>query len=432
MVANAGVFLYHESPELWKSVLESGEYTPCWRKKPVPCMSWAMTKDVFTNLAKLVGAHLGHVVELRHKLHRVPEPGFCETKTASLIAEELGNLDLDIRTGIGETGITADLVTGRSGAYVAVRADMDGLPLKESTGAEYASENDGYAHCCGHDGHAAALVGTARVLSQIRDQLVGKVRFVFQPAEEICRGAGAMIEQGVFEPDLPDAILGVHAWPGLPADSVACRKGTMMASCDVLTIRVSGKGGHGARPELARNPLSGMARVVDVLGKLNNHERIVSLCTARVGRQANIIAGRGKLTGTMRALNPQIREKTVGEIVSAVDEACEPLGLHGKISFDAMSPAVVVDERLHEMFRQVGAELLGGDKVVELERPSMGSEDFGRYLDHVPGLLFRVGMGADSADLHRPEFDFNDDVLGTAMLMLCGMTVRVCREGLHG
>jgi amidohydrolase len=391
-----------------------------------------MTEDILKNLGKLAEAHVAHVVELRHRLHRVPEPGLCETRTAALILEELGELGLEVRTGIGETGITADLVTGRPGAYVAVRADMDGLPLKESTGAEYASENDGYAHSCGHDGHAAALVGTARVLSQIRDRLVGKIRFIFQPAEEICRGAGTMIDNGVFAPDPPDAIVGVHAWPGLSPDSVASRKGTMMASCDVLTIKVSGKGGHGARPELARNPLVGMARVVEALGKLNNHERIVSLCTARVGNRANIIASRGKLSGTVRALNKQIRQKTMEQIVAGVDEACEPLGLRGKVSFDAMSPAVIVDERLYGMFRQVGAELLGADKVVELERPSMGSEDFGRYLDHVPGLLFRVGMGADSADLHRPEFDFNDDALGTAMLMLCGLTVRVCREGLRG
>jgi amidohydrolase len=161
-----------------------------------------MTKDVLGNLIRLVETHVDHVTELRHKLHRIPEPGFQETQTSSLLTDELQGLGLNIRTGVAETGIIADLVTPNPGAYVAVRADMDGLPLTESTGAEYASENDGYAHSCGHDGHAAAVLGTARVLSQIRDQLVGKVRFVFQPAEEICRGAGAMIEQTTRE--MPD------------------------------------------------------------------------------------------------------------------------------------------------------------------------------------------------------------------------------------
>ncbi|MHC4120729.1 MAG: M20 metallopeptidase family protein [Planctomycetota bacterium] len=264
-----------------------------------------MTERTLANLADLVDSQSDYIVELRHRLHRIPEQGFCEVKTAAVIADELRKLDLDIRTDVGETGIVADLVTGRPGKYVAVRADMDGLPLKEATGADYASENEGFSHSCGHDGHAAALVGAARILAQIRDQLVGKVRFVFQPAEEICQGAGAMIDCGVLEPGPPEAILGFHAWPGLPSDTVACRKGTMMASCDVLTIKVSGKGGHGARPELARNPLVGMARVVDALSTLDNHERIVSLCTARVGSQANIIAGSGRLSGTVRALNQQ-------------------------------------------------------------------------------------------------------------------------------
>jgi amidohydrolase len=390
-----------------------------------------MTKDVLANIGRLVEAHADHIAEIRHRLHRIPEPGFHEEKTASILTEELSGLGLKVKTGVAETGIIADLDTQRPGAYVAVRADMDGLPLKESTGAEYSSENDGYAHCCGHDGHAASVLGTALVMSQMRGRLFGKVRFIFQPAEEICRGARAMIENGVFRPDPPDAILGVHAWPSLPAGTVACRAGTVMASCDVLNIKVSGKGGHGARPELAKNPLRGMARAIESLSRLDNHERIVSLCTARVGVRANIIAGQGELSGTMRALNKQIREKTFKEIVAAVDGACEPLGLNGRVSLDAMSPAVIVDERLYRVFKQVGAELLGEDKVEELERPSMGSEDFGSYLEHVPGLLFRVGMGADCADLHQPEFDFNDDALRTAMMMLCGMAARVCREGLH-
>lgn len=391
-----------------------------------------MTEKILANLAEPVDVQADYIVELRRKLHRIPEPGFSEKRTSSLIAEELGKLDLEVRTNVGGTGIVADIVTGRPGAYVAVRADMDGLPLEELTGVDYASENEGYSHCCGHDGHAASLVGAARVLSQIRDRLVGKVRFIFQPAEETCRGAAAMIDSGVLGPERPDAILGVHAWPGLPADMVACREGTMMASCEVLSIEVSGKGGHGARPELARNPLVGMARVVEALSKLDNHERIVSLCTARVGKQANIIADSGKLSGTVRALNPQIREEIIAEIISRVEDACGKLGLEGKVSFDAMSPAVIVDKRLYGISREVGVELLGADKVVELESPSMGSEDFGRYLDYVPGLLFRVGMGFDCPGLHRADFNFNDDALRAATLMLCGMTIRVCMRGLHG
>lgn len=413
-------------------MLESRDLGLSWPDQIVPRVGLIMTERVLaTDLHRLVEAHVGDIVELRRRLHRIPEAAFQETKTAAIIAEELAGLGLDVRSGVAQTGIVADLVTGRSGAYVAVRADMDGLPVKESSGLAYASEHVGYAHCCGHDGHAAAVVGAALVLSQIRDLMVGKVRFIVQPAEETCRGAQAMIESGVLGPDPPDAILSLHAWPGLPADAAACRRGTVMASCDVMTVTVNGKGGHGARPELARNPLPGMARVIEALSKLNNDERVVSLCTARVGTRANVIADHGRLSGTVRALNARVRETTMSEITAGVHEACEPLGLHGMVSFGATSPAVIVDERLYAVFEQVGSELLGADKVVELEKPSMGSEDFGVYLEHVPGLLFRVGMGVDCAGLHQPEFDFNDDALGTAMLMLCGMTVRVCAEGLH-
>lgn len=387
---------------------------------------------ILADVIKLADTQAEYIIELRHKLHRIPEPGFGEKRTAAIIAGELEKLDLQTQTDVGGTGIIADLVTGRPGAYIAVRADMDGLPLKESSGVDYASENTGYAHSCGHDGHAATVVGTARILSQIRKQLDGKVRFIFQPAEEICKGAAAMIDSGALGPEPPAAILGLHAWSGLPADTVACRNGTMMASCDLLSIKVSGKGGHGARPRLARNPLIGMARVVDALSKLDNHERIVSLCTARVGRQENIIADSGKLSGTMRALNPQVRKTTMDEIVSRVEDACAPLGLQGKVSFNAMSPAVIVNERLYEIFRRVGAKMLGAEKVVELESASMGSEDFGMYLKHVPGLLFRVGMGVDCPDLHRTDFNFNDKALRTATIMLSGLAVRLCMKGFHG
>jgi len=390
-----------------------------------------MTRDVLADLRELIEAQADYVIELRHKLHRNPEPGFCEKRTAAVIAEELSKLDLAVQTGVAETGIIADLATGRPGTYVVMRGDMDGLPLTETTEVDYASQNEGYSHCCGHDGHSAAVLGAARVLSQIREKLVGKIRFIFQPAEEICRGAGAMIENGALGPELPAAILSVHAWPGLPADTVACRQGTMMASCDVLNIKISGKGGHGARPQEAKNPLLGMARVVEVLSKLNNDERTVSLCTAKVGKQANIIANTGSLSGTVRALNPQIRKETLSEITSLVDSACEQADLRSKVSFDAMSPAVITDERLYRIFRQVGAVLLGEDKVVDLESPSMGSDDFGRYIEHVPGLLFRVGMGLDCPGLHQGGFNFNDDALGTAMLMLCGMASRICAKGLE-
>jgi amidohydrolase len=389
-----------------------------------------VTNNMKSNLTELIEEQISHIIELRHRLHEVPEPGFSETQTAAIIADELNKLDIPVQTNIAGTGIVADLITDRPGGFIAIRADMDALPLKESSGVAYKSQNPGYSHSCGHDGHSAALVGTARILMKMRNELTGRIRFIFQPAEETGQGAKAMIENGVFDQDLPDAILGFHSWPGLATDSVSCKPQTMMASCDFLKIRVIGKGGHGARPESANNPLIGMAKIVEALSKLDNSERIVSLCVAKVGKKANIIADRGTLTGTIRALNTQIREKTLDEVVSIVNAVCDPLKLQVKFIFDARTPAVIVDERLYNIFREVAAGLLSEDKVTEIQSPSMGSEDFGSYLEHVPGLLFRIGMGPNSAQLHQSNFDFNDKALNTAMLMLSGLAIRICRDGI--
>ena len=387
-------------------------------------------KKIFSLLQQLVEKQINYVVDLRHKLHQVPEPGFEEIKTAAIISAEIKKLGLKVQTEVASTGIIADLITDKPGGYVLLRADMDALAIKESTGAKYTSLNPEFAHSCGHDGHCAALIGTARILTQLRNELRGRIRFLIQPAEEICRGAQAMIDNGALEDQLPDAAFSAHAWPGLDTDCVAARDQAMMASCDVMNITVIGKGGHGARPKLSNNPLLGTARIIEALTGLDNSQRIVSLCVARIGKQANVIANRGKLSGTVRALDPQVRKQTLAQITSLVEKACQPLGLKAAVTFDAMSPAVINNQQLYQIFRQVAGKLLGPEKVITLDEPSMGSEDFGCYLQHVPGLLFRVGMGHESAQLHQSHFDFNDKALRTAMLLLSGLAVQICCKGM--
>jgi amidohydrolase len=387
-------------------------------------------KKIFSLLKQLVEKQINYVVDLRHKLHQVPEPGFEEIKTAAIISAEIKKLGLNVQTEVASTGIIADLITDKPGGYVLLRADMDALAIKESTGTKYTSLNPEFAHSCGHDGHCAALIGTARILTQLRNELSGRIRFIFQPAEEICRGAQAMIDDGALEDQLPDVAFSAHAWPDLDTDCVAARDQAMMASCDVMNITVIGKGGHGARPKLAKNPLLGTARIIEALTGLDNSQRIVSLCIARVGKQANVIAKRGKLSGTVRALDPQVRKQTLDEITSLVENACQPIGLKTKVTFDAMSPAVINNQKLYQIFRQVASELIGPEKVITLDEPSMGSEDFGSFLQHVPGLLFRVGMGHESAQLHQSHFDFNDQALRTAMLVLSGLSISICNEGM--
>ncbi|MBN1765297.1 MAG: amidohydrolase [Sedimentisphaerales bacterium] len=385
--------------------------------------------NAYKLISRQVDGRLESITTLRRKLHEIPESAFEEHKTAELIAGELRKIGLDIKTGVASTGIVGDLDTGRDGYYVALRADMDGLPIRETTGRNYCSQHPDFAHSCGHDGHVASLIGTAQVLKSLEDKLMGRVRFVFQPAEESGHGARVMIDDGCLGETMPDAIFSLHGWPNMPVDLIGSRPGVIQASCDMMTIKVIGKGGHGAQPRQTNNPMAGMARCIDVLSRMNNSQRVVSLCTAHIGTRPNVVADEGELTGSLRALADDVREDTMAEIRALVDQECCNLGMQAQITFGDHTPVVKNDEKLYTLFRKVGADMLGPDKVMEFESPSMGSEDFGYYLQHIPGLLFRVGMGLGSAKLHQSDFDFNDQALRNGMLIMAGMTEKICREG---
>lgn len=381
-------------------------------------------------ILQLIDELLPWLIELRHRLHQFPEPSLGEEQTAAVLAGELGKLGLTVRTNVAETGVVADLETGRPGARVVIRADMDALPVEESTGLPYQSRNPGLSHCCGHDGHATCVVGAAAVLAGMGEALTGSVRFVFQPAEETAQGALMMVEAGVLSDPPVAAVFSLHSWPGLAPECVACIPGPFTASSNTMTIRVLGKGGHGARPHLARNPLPGMARVIAALDGLNTERRVISLCTAHAGQKSNVIADAGTLSGTLRALDEEIRRESTEVIVSRAKEACAEAGLRAEVSFGRTCPMTFNDERLYRRFFELGAALLGAECVQQLEAPSMGSEDFGYFMQRVPGLIFRLGMGRDSAQLHNGDFDFNDTALRPGAAMLAALALRTCNEGM--
>jgi len=387
--------------------------------------------DVHTiQLIKAAGErHLPHVRRLRQALHQIPEPGLEENKTSALLHTELLELGLKVIPGFGTTGLVADLrQDNRDSGYVILRADIDGLPVQESSDAPYHSRHQGYSHCCGHDGHAACLIGAARILLEVKECWQGRIRLLFQPAEEISRGAQRMIEAGLFRQGLPTAIIALHAWPGMPAGSVAGKAGTMMASSDSFRLTVTGRGGHGARPALARNPLFGIARAGQQLAAMTDHTRVVSPCVARVGEKVNVIAASGYLAGTLRTLDQDTRERTMSEMTAVCKQVCAQEGLECRLEFEAGCPCVSVSAELYQRFRQLAVALLGKQNVNELDKPSMGSEDLGFYLEHVPGLMFRLGMGTECPELHNPAFDFSDHALSTGMQMLAALAVDLCRQ----
>jgi amidohydrolase len=387
-----------------------------------------MKASLYSRIRTLAAQHTAHVRELRHCLHQIPEASLEEHKTSALLRTELAELGLKVKAGLGGTGLFATLENGSSQKYVVLRADIDGLPVHEASHAPYHSLHPGYAHCCGHDGHAACLIGAARVLGELKPELNGRIGFLFQPAEENSRGAQEIIEAGIFCKRLPDAIIALHAWPDLALGHVACKTGAMMAASDSFTITVAGKGGHGARPHQARNPMLAMARIAPALAALTNHERVVSPCVFNVGEKSNVIAETGIIQGTLRTLSEATRQSMMQRIFKITERACSDLDMRGEVNFEIGCPAVVTDPALYDIFQAVGRKSLGPEKVITLDAPSMGSEDFAYYLNHIPGLLFRLGMGKDGPELHNPMFDFNDEALTTGITMLSAMAMRICQD----
>jgi amidohydrolase len=325
---------------------------------------------------------------------------------------------------MAETGVVADLVTGRRGPRVLLRADMDGLPVRETTGVDYCSRRPGFAHACGHDGHTAVLLGVARVLRDMGDRVTGTVRLLFQPAEEAVGGAQRMIADGALGEGAIDAVFALHAWPGVPLGAVAARPGITMASNDHFRVRIVGRGGHGARPDLACSPLNGMARLIPALAALTTPERVVSVCVARAGEKENVIPDEARLEGTCRALSVESRRRTHEEIRSVTESVCAESGLRGEVEVGAGCPPVITDPDLYALFCRIGEELPDHLRVETLDAPSMGSEDFSFFLEHAPGLIFRVGMGENAPNLHTGDFNFQDAALAPGMTMLSALALR--------
>ncbi|MDP6546590.1 MAG: M20 family metallopeptidase [Phycisphaerae bacterium] len=374
---------------------------------------------------------------LRREIHAAPEAGFSEQGTSARVAEILQAAGLDVRTGVAGTGVVATLSGAAPGKVVALRADMDALPITETTGKPYASQHRGLAHACGHDGHVAMLVGAGLILAAMRDELAGEVRLLFQPAEEVGAGARTMIGAGALGEPLPEAIFALHAWPGLPVGILGSRPGHMTASNDLFTLTVTGIGGHGARPHLARSPILGVAELVARISDLTrigddvNLPRAVSIGSMHSGSRANVIPTEAVVEGTIRAPNEAVRDELYAEIRGIAREVALAQDL--QVVFDAhvYCPAVMNDPRLFEIFTETAGELFGQGGWIEMDRMSMGSEDFACYLDHVPGLLVRIGTGEESGQLHTGNFDFADGALRSGAALLAALAARAAEGAEH-
>lgn len=372
------------------------------------------------------------LIEWRRDFHRHPEVAFQEKRTAEVIQKFLVNLGLDVRKAAG-TGLVAVLEGLPGGSAVALRADMDALPLKEEGDKEFISLNPEAAHACGHDGHMAILMGVAELLSQRRKQFKGKVIFIFQPAEELLPGgAKPMIEEGALEG--AEAVFGLHLWQPLPTGSVGVVKGPMMAFPDSFTIEVIGKGGHGSAPHLTVDPIMTAAQLVVNLQSIVSRNVdplkpcVVSFGTIKGGTIFNIIPSRVSLTGTVRTFDPAVRKLMEKRLREVAEKTCQAFGATCELKYEKGYPAVVNDPGMVDLIIQTAKQVLGDDCLKQID-PVMGGEDFAYYLQKVPGafLFFGAGDGKPHPH-HHPAFDIDEKALPQGVLLLAAVALEFLRR----
>lgn len=379
------------------------------------------------SLKELVTRLTPQTVETRRDLHRHPETAFEEVRTAGIVAERLSSLGLPVRTGIGGTGVVAELDTGRPGRTVLVRADMDALPVHETRESSYRSVVPGKMHACGHDGHTAILLSVAEILSARRGRLSGRVLFMFQPAEEIVAGAAAMLGDGILQGVEVDAAIGLHLSSDWDTGTVAVSAGETMAATDSFTVTLRGRGGHAGFPHQNIDTVVLAAQAVTGLQTLVAREvspldsAVISVTAINGGDSHNIIPETVELRGTMRTFGDALRERLRGRLVEYFSGMAAVAGGTAELAWVSSAPALFNDPEKTAQFREVAAAVAGEDNVVEMQ-PVMGSEDMALWLRAAPGVFFWVGArnrerGIDRPH-HHPEFDVDEDSFPLAMELL--------------
>lgn len=377
-------------------------------------------------------AQLSQLIAWRRDLHQHPELGFEVRRTAGIVAQTLGRLGYEVRTGVGQTGVVALLHGGRPGPTVMLRADMDALPIQEINDAPYASQVAGMMHACGHDGHVAIGLGTAKLLAEHAAELPGRVLFVFQPAEEGQGGAAAMIADGALADPVPDAAFGLHLWNTMPMGRVVAQAGPLMAAADILRITVRGRGGHGALPHETVDAVAVTGQVLSALQTIVSRNvdpqetAVLTIGMVQGGTAFNIIAETVEMQGTIRTFSPIVRETVLTRLRVLLDGVTAGLGATYELEVQEMTSAVFNDPAMTEIARAAALQVVGSTAVA-WHPPLMVSEDFSEFAKRVPACFMLIGSGNAELGLnaphHNPHFDFDERVLpvGVALLTTAAM-----------
>jgi len=372
-----------------------------------------MTPPDFNNEAS---ALFDQLVAWRRDFHRHPELGFKETRTAGIVARHLNDLGMEVQTGVGQTGVVGLLQGEQPGPSVLLRFDMDALPITEENDVEYASGQPGVMHACGHDGHTAMGLAVARIMSAYQERMQGTLKFLFQPAEEGLGGALAVMADGVLEDPRPDVALAMHLWNPEPLGKARVVAGPCMASSSVFSLTVQGKGGHGAAPHLAVDPILAAAHTIAALQSIVSRNVnpqdsvVVSIGQIEAGTTFNVIPDRAHLKGTVRSYDNDLHRLIYRRILEMARNMATAFSCEATMETVAIVPAVNNAPEPAAVVHQAAAHVLGEENIVD--HRTMASEDMGFILEEVPGCYFFIGSGNEEAGFvhphHHPRFDFDE------------------------
>lgn len=382
---------------------------------------------------QLASAYFEEYRSIRRHLHAHPELSYQEYNTSAFVQEHLKKLGIPY-TVMADTGVVGILEGKPSDRVIALRADMDALPIKEENDVPYASTVNGVMHACGHDVHTSCLLGAARILHALKDEWDGTIKLIFQPGEERNPGgASYMIRDGVLENPEPTAIYGMHVHPQLEVGKVGLRAGMVMASADELYITIRGKGGHAAKPYLTADTILTASQIIVALQQVVSRNSnpfspsVLSICSIQGGHTTNVIPSEVKLMGTFRAMDEQWRYEAHKRIEEIVEQVGRSMGAETELRIDIGYPAVTNDPALHNKAVPIAQEWMLADNVVESEL-SMGAEDFGYYSQHIPGCFIRLGTGNKAkgivSGVHTPTFDIDEAAIKTGMGMMAFFGIR--------
>jgi amidohydrolase len=377
---------------------------------------------------------------MRRDFHIHPELGFHEVRTGGIVAKELEALGLEVTKGVGKTGVVGLLEGSKPGPVILLRFDMDALPIVEDTGAGYASQNQGVMHACGHDGHTAMGLTVAKILQNHRDELKGTIKFCFQPSEEGFNGEEVggnemMIRDGVLEGPKVERTLSMHLWNEQPVGWIGVGKGPVMAGAEQFSVKLTGKGGHGAAPHLTIDPIVAASQIVSALQSITSRNvaplqaAVISVTTVHSGTAFNVIPQEAELTGTIRTFDLEVRKKVLERFDQIIRGVGESMGCQVEIDVKRVTPAVINDDAVAEKVQKTAHQLLSDSTIDTASYMTMGAEDMAFMQEKVPGCYFFIGSNNHAKHLdyghHHPKFDFDEEALvrGTALMAAAAMDV---------